>query len=75
MCEELEENKFQYLKDECEDLISELLYYNRRECDVVSVQDIKKLSNTQIDQLSEHIRNCVLENLKWIFLSNYFVRT
>jgi hypothetical protein len=64
MCEELEENKFQYLKDECEDLISELLYYNRRECDVVSVQDIKKLSNTQIDQLSEHIRNCVLENLK-----------
>lgn len=62
--ENLEENKFQYLKDESEDLISQLLYYNRKECDIVCVEDIKKLSNEQIEELAEYIKMNILKELK-----------
>ena len=61
---ELEEEKLQHLKNMCEDKISDLLYYDRKECDVVSVQDVEKLSNIQIYKLSEHIRNCIEGHLK-----------
>ena len=56
---ELEAEKFEYLKDECEDMISNLFYYNRKECNVVSVEDMDKLSKNQIEELCEHIKECM----------------
>lgn len=35
--------KQNYLLAEMQDLVSDLLYYNRKECDTVSREDIKKI--------------------------------
>ena len=61
---ELEEEKLQHLKNMGEDRVSDLLYYDRKECEYVTREDIDKLSNKQIQELAEHIKICVLKNLK-----------
>lgn len=59
---ELEQEKFEILKNACEDKISELFYYDRKECEDISVEDMEKLSKEQLKELCEWFTKCVLNN-------------
>ena len=59
---ELEQEKFEILKKAGEDKISELFYYDRKECEDISVEDMEKLSKEQLKELCEWFTKCVLNN-------------
>ncbi len=58
----LEQEKFEILKNACEDKISELFYYDRKECEDISVEDMEKLSKEQLKELCEWFTKCILNN-------------
>ena len=58
----LEQEKFEILKNSCEDKISELFYYDRKECEDISVEDMEKLSKEQLKELCEWFTKCILNN-------------
>lgn len=49
----LKEDQMKQLRCEVQDYISMLMYYNRKECDNISVQDIENISPEQIEELIE----------------------
>lgn len=59
---ELEQEKFEILKYACKDKICELFYYDRKECEDISVEDMEKLSKEQLKELCEWFTKCVLNN-------------
>lgn len=49
----LTEDQMKQLKDEVQDNISMLMYYSRKECDNISIQDMENISPEQIEELIE----------------------
>lgn len=59
----MEEKKFNRLLEFVEDTISDLLYYQRKECDDVTTKDTNSMTNEQYDKLSEKFKE-EIEKLK-----------
>lgn len=49
----LTEKQMNQLKGEVQDNISMLMYYTRKECDNISVEDMENISPEQIEELIE----------------------
>lgn len=49
----LKEDQMKQLRCEVQDIVSDLMYYTRKECDNISVQDIENISPEEIEELIE----------------------
>ena len=59
----MEQDKIDYLKAVISDKISDIFYYDRKECDAVSVKDMESITNKQIHELIKHFETEMIKNL------------
>lgn len=59
----MEQYKIDYLKDIISDKITDIFYYDRKECDTVSVKDIESITNKQINELIKHFETEMIRNI------------
>ena len=59
----MQQDKINYLKDIISDKISDIFYYDRKECDTVSVKDMESITNKQVQELIKHFENEMIRNI------------
>lgn len=59
----MEEEKFKYLLVCTEDLVGELLYYDRKECEEVSPEDCNSLTLEQREKIIEVFKNAMIKDM------------
>ena len=59
----MEQDKIDYLKAVISDKISDIFYYDRKECDTVSVKDIESITNKQKHELIKHFETEMIRNI------------
>ena len=59
----MQQDKIDYLKAVISDKISDIFYYDRKECDTVSVKDMESITNKQIHELIKHFETEMIKNL------------
>ena len=57
------QDKIDYLKAVISDKISDIFYYDRKECDTVSVKDMEIITNKQIHELIKHFETEMIRNI------------
>ena len=59
----MDQDKIDYLKAVISDKISDIFYYDRKECDIVSVKDMESITNKQIHELIKHFETEMIRNI------------
>ena len=59
MEDKMEDKKFKYILDCVSDSAKDLLYYDREECEEVSVKDCKNLTDEQIEEIIKVFSNAI----------------
>ena len=59
----MEQYKIDYLKDVISDILSDIFYYDRKECDTVSVKDMESITTKQVQELIKHFENEMIRNI------------
>ena len=59
----MDQDKIDYLKAVISDKISDIFYYDRKECDTVSVKDMESITNKQIHELIKHFETEMIRNI------------
>ena len=59
----MDQDKIDYLKAVISDKISDIFYYDRKECDTVSVKDMESITNKQIHELIKHFEAEMIRNI------------
>lgn len=49
----MQKEKFEELKSMVASAIMDFMYYNRKECDIVNLEDIKTITKEQLEELAE----------------------
>jgi len=60
----MSEEKITLLKAVIEDLVSDLFYYDRKEDDELTVEDMKNLSDDEKRIICDTFNKCVMEDIK-----------
>ena len=59
----MQQDKIDYLKYIISDKISDIFYYDRKECDTVSVKDMESITNKQVQELIKQFETEMIRNI------------